>query len=114
MDTVLYTVLWMKTALLHDNVLYKQGRIYTKRGPRLFLFFPLKIGEDQKKGRYVHKCSVFTENIGEDQKQKSLLFIVHKAPHFLRSPPFSPRPRLQPVLLLLRKKHNWLFTRRCS
>ena len=26
MDTVLYTVLWIKTALLHDNVLYKNVR----------------------------------------------------------------------------------------
>ena len=42
------------------------------RGPRLFPFFPLEIGEDQKKGLHVHRCRVFTENIGEDQRKNSL------------------------------------------
>ena len=40
------------------------------RDPRLFLFFPLKVGEDQKKGLHVRKCRVFTE----DQKKKRLRF----------------------------------------
>ena len=61
------------------------------RGPRLFLFFPLEIGEDQKKGLHIRRCRVFTENIGEDQEKK--VFVVRdEAPHFLRGPSFSPRP----------------------
>ena len=39
------------------------------RGPRLFLFFPLEIGEDQKKGLHVRRCRLFIENIGEDQRK---------------------------------------------
>ena len=40
------------------------------RGPRLFLFFPSKVGKDQKKGLRVRRCRVFTENVGEEQKKK--------------------------------------------
>ena len=53
------------------------------RGPRLFIFLSLEIGEDQKKGLYVRKC-VFTGNIGEDQKKKI------RGPHFLRGSRFQP------------------------
>ena len=60
------------------------------RDPRLFLFFPLEIGEDQKKDFHVRRC-VFAENIGEDQKKRSLLFVMrplifYETPHFLRGP----------------------------
>ena len=62
------------------------------RRPRLFLFFPLKIGEDQKKrGLQVRRCRVFTKNIGEDQKKK-VFVVCDEAPRFLRDPPFPPRP----------------------
>ena len=43
------------------------------RGPRLFPFLSVEIGEDQKKAR---SCRVFTENIGED--------------YFLRGPRLQP------------------------
>ena len=36
------------------------------RGPRLFPFLPLEIGEDQKKGLYIRRCRFFTKNIDED------------------------------------------------
>ena len=58
------------------------------RDPRLVLFFPLKIGEDQKKVFHVRRC-VFTENISEDQKKK-VFFVDDEAPHFLRSPRLQP------------------------
>ena len=45
------------------------GRIQTMRGPRLFLFFPLKIDKDQKKSLHVRRYRVFTEYIGEDKKK---------------------------------------------
>ena len=40
------------------------------RGARLLLFFPLEIGEDQKKKVYIRGCRVFTAKIGEDQKKR--------------------------------------------
>ena len=46
------------------------------RGSRLFPFFRLKIGEDQKKGIRVRRLVVFTENIGEDQKKRFSLFVM--------------------------------------
>ena len=42
------------------------------RGPGLFLFFPLRIGEDQKKGFRDRRCRVFPENIGDEDQKKSL------------------------------------------
>ena len=46
------------------------------RGPRIFLFFPPKVGKDQKKGLHVRRCRVFTENVGEEQKKRSSLFVM--------------------------------------
>ena len=52
--------------------------------------FPPKVGEDPKKGIHVHRCRVFTKNIGEDQKKSSSLFVMIEAPHFLRGPRLQP------------------------
>ena len=63
------------------------------RDPRLFLFFPLKVGEDQKKGLHVCKCRVFTE----DQKKKTSSFFVMKPLIFCEAPYFLRGLRLQPA-----------------
>ena len=59
------------------------------RGARLLLFFPLEIGEDQKKKVYIRGCRVFTAKIGEDQK-KEVVVVRDEVPHFLRGPRLQP------------------------
>ena len=58
------------------------------RGPIGCLF--TLIGK-AKKGLHVLRCPVFTENIGEERKKRSSLFVIRslifsEAPHFLRGP----------------------------
>ena len=67
------------------------------RGPRLFLFFPPKVGDDKKKV-FMSADVAFadvTENIGEDPTKKKVFVVRDEAPHFLRGPHFlwGPRPK---------------------
>ena len=39
------------------------------QGPKLFLFFPLKIGDDQKKGFHVRRCRILTVNMVKTKKK---------------------------------------------
>ena len=60
------------------------------RGPRLFLFFSLKIGEDQKKRVFMFADVMFSLKVSVKARTKKVVVVRDKAPHFLRGPSLQP------------------------
>ena len=78
--------------LCHKYIMYESGPgLGNERPYRLFDHTDWK----SKKSSLIQRYPVFTENIGEEQKKRSSLFVIRpliffEGPHFLRGPKLQP------------------------
>ena len=76
------------------------------RGPRLFLFFTPKVGEDQKK---VFMSVDVAFSLKTSVKTKKKVFVVcDETPHLLRGfrlQPGKPTPYVNPALIRIHSSH---------